>query len=614
VVPVTADPGLPPSRPHWRDTLRFLADIARAQPLAFVALVALVTIGNLPVAIHLAAQGGIVDAIIDRDSRQAFLWVLAYVGATFVEEIYWGIKPWLVAIVRDRAVHLFQHRVLQRAGRVPLIAFEHGSFSARLQRANDDLGGKLAGLLNSLVDSFQILVSGAAVIGTLWFISPWLLLIVLPATIPAVFLELRVASAVQEVERRHARGNVFLGKLEAIIRDRDAAAELRLFGNGPDLVNRWAATRTARVDDTIAADRRQMRFRTGSETIRGLAFSVAVAFALWTISGERLSIGTWVIATTGLEWLSWFARWVVMVLRDTREQAAYAGDLFDFEEQADRFIADERRSRHANPSTAVPSSGPVGIEVDSVSFGYPGSEQPVLHDISLSIPAGQTVALVGENGAGKSTLARLLTGLYLPDAGTVTLDGIDTRSDGMDLVTPRIAAVFQEYLALQLSLREVIGFGAVDRERDQESLDLAARQANLAHLVATLPEGYDTWLGREFGERDLSGGQWQRTALARAFYRDADLVILDEPTAALDPLAELDLFERFAELVHDRTAIMVSHRLGMARFADRILVLDEGVLVEDGHHDELMAANGTYARMFAAQAEWYQGAQPSSSV
>jgi ATP-binding cassette subfamily B protein len=212
---------------------------------------------------------------------------------------------------------------------------------------------------------------------------------------------------------------------------------------------------------------------------------------------------------------------------------------------------------------------------------------------------------VGENGAGKSTLVRLLTGLYLPDSGTVSLDGVDTRSNP-DQQFSRIGAVFQDYVSYQLTAKDNIAFGDVSGDGDQARLDLAVRDAGIEDLIASLDDGYDTWLGRQFGERDLSGGQWQRIALARAFFRNADLLILDEPTAALDPKAEQALFERFAALVRDRTAIMISHRLASARFADRILVMDQGALVEDGTHADLMRRQGLYASMFTAQAEWYR--------
>jgi ATP-binding cassette subfamily B protein len=256
------------------------------------------------------------------------------------------------------------------------------------------------------------------------------------------------------------------------------------------------------------------------------------------------------------------------------------------------------------PFLNTPGLAGIAIRLRDVSFAYPGSQQRVICDVSLSIARGETIAIVGENGAGKSTLIRLITGLYLPDAGTVTLDGVDTRTGNTEM--HRIGAVFQDYLAYQLPLRDNITFGDPTRTTEHHHLERAARQAGIAELVEAMPEGFDTWLGRQFGERDLSGGQWQRVALARALYRDADLLILDEPTAALDPKAEQALFERFASLVEDRTAVMISHRLASARFADRILVMDRGCLVEQGSHDALIRQGGLYARMFAAQAEWYR--------
>jgi ATP-binding cassette subfamily B protein len=196
---------------------------------------------------------------------------------------------------------------------------------------------------------------------------------------------------------------------------------------------------------------------------------------------------------------------------------------------------------------------------------------------------------------------KLLVGLYRPDAGAVRLDGGPAGA-----ARHRIAAVFQDYAAFQLTARENIGFGDLARLHDDAALARAATRAGMGDLLAALPKGPDTYLGRRFGDTDLSGGQWQRVALARAFLRDADLLVLDEPTAALDPLAELALFERFASLVEGRTAVMISHRLGMARLADRVLVLQGGRLVEDGPHDLLAAAGGLYARLFAAQAKWYR--------
>jgi ABC-type multidrug transport system fused ATPase/permease subunit len=608
VVPLEADE----TRPRWRDTLRLVWQVGRARPWPLIAMIAFVVIGSARVGIYVAAEGAFVDALLATDGGKALLWVGIFIATNALEEVYWVFKPWLFAVIRDPAVHRFQKQVLERSAAVPLVAFEQGPFHARLQRASDDIGGKLSNLLLSLIDTLQVFVMGASIAVTLWFVSPWLTPILLVAAIPALVMETRVAGAVQEALKRHALGSHFLERIEAIVRDRDAGSELRLFGNGPDLLARWRTTRKARADDVLDAEWRRARAGIGSESIRSLAFAVCVAIALWTITGQRLSIGSWVIVTTGIDWMSGMIRWFAQASRSTREQVAYAGDLFAFEEQADALIAAERRTRAAIPTgtgdgyvvaNGVPAPG---IEIRDVSFAYPGSAAPVIDALSVAISPGETIAIVGENGAGKSTLVRLITGLYLPDRGSVRLGGIDTRDAQAATGLPQVGAVFQDYLSYQLPARDNIGFGDPECEPDDAALDLAAAKAGIADFIGSLPEGQATWLGRQFGERDLSGGQWQRLALARAFYREAGLLILDEPTAALDPKAEQALFERYAALVQDRTAIMISHRLASARFADRILVMADGRLVEEGRHDELMAQDGLYARMFAAQAEWYR--------
>lgn len=248
----------------------------------------------------------------------------------------------------------------------------------------------------------------------------------------------------------------------------------------------------------------------------------------------------------------------------------------------------------------------LSVDAEGVTFAYPTRAEPVVRNVCLHIKPGERIAIVGENGAGKSTLVKLLIGLHQPTTGVVRLDGVPLTADHAVAMRGRIAAVFQDYVTFQLTVRENIGFGDVRRMHEDAALLAAADRAGIADFVAALPQGLDTYLGRWYGETDLSGGQWQRIALARAFFRDADLLVLDEPTAALDPLAELALFERFAQLTEGRTAIMISHRLGAARIADRVIMLHEGRIVEEGPHTTLMARGGPYAALFAAQAQWYR--------
>ena len=250
------------------------------------------------------------------------------------------------------------------------------------------------------------------------------------------------------------------------------------------------------------------------------------------------------------------------------------------------------------------SAGLHGVSLRGVNFMYPGREEKALSDINLDIAPGETVALVGVNGAGKSTLVKLLAGLYLPTKGTVKICDIDTKDISMSSLFTRASGVFQRYQRYKLTARDNIAISA-EKENDGEMRN-AASQAGVELDTATYNQGLDTMLSREFDGVDLSGGQWQRLAIARGLYRDHDFIVMDEPTAAIDPIEERHIYQSFMELAKDKTAVLVTHRLGATRIAGRIIVMSEGRIAEDGSHDELMAKDGLYAELFKAQAQWYE--------
>lgn len=615
----------------WRDIGGLLKEFFLAHPVASLCLIAVLLIGNATTGLFATASGGVVDALTVGPSgraaggHSATFWLAIYVLAGGLEEFYWTFKNAVANYLRDQGAYRIQRRVLARAAAAPLIQFEEGAFFEHLQRAASGMGERLATLYQAIVDLGQLTAMLASIAVALAVVQPLLLPLLALGTLPAVWLQARVATLIYQAQHRHSVPDRLRAHLLSLLTGREAAAEVRLFGSAGYLLGRWRALRVARTRDILGAEQRRSLSSTLGSLASGLAYAGALVFIAVLILRGRLSIGNYVTVAAGALTFNGVLSRFIGLLRGLEEQSQFLGDLFDFWRTA-------REETTAPPAATLPLASAHGasrrspesdartsstahrtadndrgmlVEAEHISFAYPGSSKPVLRDVSLRIGRGERVAIVGENGAGKTTLVKLLTSLYPPNAGAVRLDGTVLSNPAAVAARRRIAAVFQDCASFQLTARESVGFGDLARLQDDQALVAAARRADIADLIVALPDGFDTYLGRTFGETDVSGGQWQRLALARAFFRDADLLVLDEPTAALDPLAELALFERFAELVRGRTAIMISHRLGMARLADRIVVLHDGAIVEAGHHEELMAVGGRYAQMFKAQAQWY---------
>ena len=582
----------------WSDLGAVTWDLVRQSPVAAALLTLVLVVGNVSIGAMAAATGGFVGAAVAGNRHGMTVWLGVYVAATLAEQFYWNFKNLTVGYMRDHGIHRIQGRILRRAAAVPLRHFEDGAFHDALTRASAGLPDRIHGILYMVSDLVQLGVSTASLALVLGVVQPGLLLVLAAGTLPAVSLTTRVSTAMVQVDREDTRAGRIRGQLTALLTGRGAAAEIRVFGTAGFLVDRWRTLRAQRTRAVLGAERKTAVAGTLGNLLTGLAYAASLAWVAWDILHGRLAIGSYVAVTVAALGFAERLGGILTVVRSADEHAQYVGDFMRFM----RWVQAEP-DRQAGTAPPARLGGAPSVRVRGLTFTYPAGPRPVLSGVDLDIAPGERLALVGENGAGKTTLAKCLLGLYGPDEGTVEVEGL-----GPVGTAGTSAAVFQDYTRYQLTLREAVAFGDLTRLDEDAAIQVALGQAGLGDLVGRLADGLSGYLGREFGDLDLSGGQWQRLALARAFFREADLLVLDEPTAALDPLAELALFARFAGLAQGRTAVMVSHRLGAARLADRVIVMDQGRVAESGSHTELLVRGGLYARMFQAQAQWYRPA------
>jgi ATP-binding cassette subfamily B protein len=500
-------------------------------------------------------------------------------------------------ILGELARRQVEEQVLDVAAAVELEAFETPAFHNRVQRvrANShqplNLVFGVSGLAGAALGVAAVTVALLAVQPLL---VPMLALVLLPAWLVAsrrseAFWRFLWRMTPRDRERQY---------LAELLTDRDAAKEVRGFGLAGHLRRRHRALYDERLAELRRVARRQLAWSLVANLGIGAVLGATLLLIAWLTLSGRVALAQAGVAVAG-----------VAVAGARLTQAGYAagtlGEAALYLDDYAAFVALLPRAAAARPATHAPR-GFRRLAVEGVSFTYPSAAQPALHEVSLHVDAGEVVALVGENGSGKTTLAKLLAGLYAPSAGRIRWDASDVATVDPDELRRSVAVIFQDFLRYHLPARDNVGLGRHEALGDLDAIRRAARQADADGFVAALPAGWATMLGPEFvGGTDLSLGQWQRLALARAFFRDAPFVILDEPTAALDPRAEHELFRRIRALLAGRTVLLVSHRFSSVRSADRIYVLHEGRVVEAGRHEELVARGGRYAELFGLQARAY---------
>ncbi len=490
-------------------------------------------------------------------------------------------------------------RLMRHAANLDLMLFEDPEFYDKLERARLQATDRVS-LLNAMGSLFQQLIGLTALAGSVLYYEPWLFVLLLGCVLPAFAGESHFAFLGYSLAHRMTPVRRELDYLRTLGTSRDSAKEVKMFGLADYLHGRYEALSRHLIRNNCKLTRRRLRWGALLAAVGSLGYYGGYAYLVLQTLELKISVGKLTFLAGAIAGSNASLQSLFSLFSSISEQALFLTDLIAF------FAV---RPRIRSKPNAIPAPRPIrrGIEFCDVLFHYPGSENLVLRGLDFRMEPGEKIALVGENGEGKTTFVKLLARLYDPTGGKILLDGVDLRDYRVEDLRKEIGVIFQDFFRYDFAVRDNIGTGRVELVNDDSALWEAARKSGVDQLVANLPNGLEQMLGRRFeGGVDLSGGQWQRMALARAYLRDAQVLILDEPTAALDAVAEAEVFANFAQLTRERMAILISHRFSTVRLANRIVVLNGGRITEDGRHDALIASRGQYARLFEIQAANYR--------
>lgn len=503
------------------------------------------------------------------------------------------------SLLSERVTNASSIRLMEHAAMLDLEDFEDAEFQDQLERARRQTSGRIT-LMSQLFGQAQDMVTVASFAAGLILYAPWLIVLLLLALVPAFLGEAHfnaLSYSLDFVRTPERRELDYVRQTAASV---ETAKEVKIFGLNGFLVDRYRRLAT----DFYAANRKLAVRRAtwgGVFTAIGtIGYYLAYAYIAWrTLAGE-FSIGDLTFLAGSFRRLRNLLEGLLASFSTTASQALYLDDLFSFFEVAPEIFS---------PEKPLPFPRPIhqGFVFEDVGFIYPGADRWAVRNLSFTLHAGEVVALVGENGAGKTTLVKLLARLYDPDEGCILLDGHDLREYDLDALRGNLGVIFQDFVRYNLSAADNIAVGRIAARNDRDRIERAAMRSQADDVIAKLPAGYDQMIGKRFRTGvELSAGEWQKIAIARAYMREAEVLILDEPTAALDARSEFEVFKRFKELSKGKTAILISHRFSSVRMADRILVLANGSVEAAGTHEELISQPGRYSELFELQAAGYR--------
>ena len=602
----------PVFRSAWQERLSALRNVPPVLRIVWEAGPAIVVFGLLfrllgsvlPIALLWITKliiDGIVASVSHHQHVPPRFWWL--VGGEFGVAIVAGVLSraidFLDALLADRYTRHVSVAVMRHASELDLTAYEDPIFYDRLERARVQATDRLA-MIQSIGRLIQQAITAVTMSISIVVYSPWLLLLLIAGVLPAFLGESHFAFLGYAKNFRQTPIKRQLDYLRVLGGSKEAAKELKLFGLSQFLTARFTALSEVIYVQDVALARRRLAAGSVLSVLGTLGYYSAYAWVIWRTLAGALSIGTLTFLAGAIQQASLNIQQVFSTLAGIADQALFLTDLLAFFEM--------QPTIRSKPN-AVPAPRPIvrGFEFRNVSFRYPGTERLVLNGLNFQLRPQERVALIGENGEGKTTIVKLLTRLYDPTDGDILLDGIDLRDYNLEDLYREIGVIFQDFMRYEMTARENIACGRIEDLSDLGLLESAARKSGADQVIQRLPRRYEQMLGRRFENGvDLSGGEWQKLALARAYLRDSQLLILDEPTAALDARSEYEVFRRFAELTSEKMALFISHRFSTVRMADRIVVLENGRIAEEGTHDELSSLGGHYAEMFELQAASYR--------
>jgi ATP-binding cassette subfamily B protein len=535
------------------------------------------------------------SGVLDR-----ILWLLALeFGLAVISDVLGRSVSLLDSLLSEKFGNETSLRLMAHAATLDLEDFEDSELQDSLERARRQAAGRMS-LTGQLFGQAQDVVTIVSFGAGLFIYAPWLIVLMAIALVPAFIGEAHFNAQTYSLNYARTPERRELDYVRRTGASVETAKEVKIFGLNPFLIDRYRALSTSFFEANRALALRRAGLGSVLTALGTIAYYVAYAYIVWRTLHGAFTIGDLTFLAGSFRRLRNLLEDLLMGFSQVAGQALYLDDLFSFF---------EIRPEIVSPSHPVPFPAPIrsGFTFDDVGFRYPGAERWAVRHLNFTLHPREVLALVGENGAGKTTVVKLLARLYDPDEGRIFLDGRDLREYDLAELRSNIGVIFQDFVRYHLSAADNIAVGRIEARDDRVRIVDAAHRSLADEVVAKLPEGYDQVIGRLFrGGIDLSGGEWQKIAIARAYMRDAPVLILDEPTAALDARSEYEVFKRFKELASDKTAVLISHRFSSVRMADRIVVLAEGTIEAIGTHEELLRQNGRYAELFELQAAGYR--------